>query len=223
MAKSPLIIDSPITADSAVIWLHGLGASQQDFAPVAHYLQQLNTPSTRYILPQAPDLSVTLNGGYVMPAWYDLIDLTHPRTVKVEELDAAARTIRALIDDEVNKGIAIDRIFLAGFSQGGAVVLHTAYVHEDLPLGGVLALSTYFPTSSDEPLTKIQQSIPSIHLHGTLDPVVPIEYGKAAKDALENHGVNAAWHTYPMRHEASEAEIQQIGQWLAEQLTQSEG
>lgn len=215
MDHSPLIIEPKQTVNSSVIWLHGLGANKYDFRPIAQHLQQSSTPNTRYILPQAPRIPVTLNSGFEMPAWYDIVDLKHPRTVKVEELDAAAASIQQLIDDEIAKGIPREKIFLAGFSQGGAVVLHLAYIYKDQLIGGVLALSTYFPTLNDDSkLSESQKSIPSIHLHGTQDNVVPVQYGKDAHDGLKILGVTNEWHEYPMRHEASPEEIAQIGEWL---------
>ena len=138
----PLIIQPQKTADACVIWLHGLGADRYDFMPVAEALQQ-SLLTTRFVLPQAPTRAVTINGGYAMPSWYDIKAMSPARSISEEELEESADTVIQLIEDQRQSGIDANRIFLAGFSQGGAVVFHTAYLKWQGPLGGVLALSTY--------------------------------------------------------------------------------
>lgn len=217
--ESPIILDPKQTADSAVIWLHGLGATKHDFESVAQILQARVLPNTRFILPQAPVRPVSLNNGFPMPSWYDIIALTSPREIKQSELDESSQYVISLIEDEVNKGISRDRIVLAGFSQGGAVVLHTAFIAYDKPIAGVMALSTYSATFNDNiVIGDAQKTIPTLHLHGSLDPVVKMELGIAAKDFLKSQGVQTTWHDYPMQHEVINEELQDIATWLAEVL-----
>lgn len=217
--ESPIILDPKQTADSAVIWLHGLGATKHDFESVAKILQARVLPNTRFILPQAPVRPVSLNNGFPMPSWYDIIALTSPREIKQSELDESSQYVISLIEDEVNKGISRDRIVLAGFSQGGAVVLHTAFIAYDKPIAGVMALSTYSATFNDNiVIGDAQKTIPTLHLHGSLDPVVKMELGIAAKDFLKSQGVQTTWHDYPMQHEVINEELQDIATWLAEVL-----
>lgn len=213
-----LILEPTQPADACVIWLHGLGADRFDFQPVAQLLQQV-LPATRFVLPQAPVQAVTINGGYMMPSWYDILAMNPARAINRDQLDASAATVLALMDDENAKGIADERIVLAGFSQGGAVVLHTAFVERSRPLAGVMALSTYAPSFGDVlALTTVQQAIPVLNLHGAQDGVVERDMGQAAHDRLKAAGVTATWKEYPMVHAVIEAEIRDIAAWLKARL-----
>lgn len=214
--SEPLILDAP-NADACIIWLHGLGADRTDFKPVAEALQVV-LPSTRFILPQAPSQAVTVNGGWVMPSWYDILAFSPARAIDEDQLNASADQVIALIDEQRAKGIAAERTILAGFSQGGAVVLHTAFRRYAQPLGGVLALSTYAPTFDDLALDERHKRIPVLHLHGSQDDVVDPALGRAAHDALQAQGVEVGWHDYPMGHEVSLEEIHDIGAWLRKRL-----
>lgn len=214
----PLILQPVKPADACVIWLHGLGADRYDFLPVAEALQE-SLLSTRFVLPQAPTRPVTINGGYAMPSWYDIKAMSPARAIDLDELEASADRIIELIETERASGIDASRIFLAGFSQGGAVVLHTAFVKWQGPLGGVLALSTYAPTFSDElELSASQQRIPVLSLHGQFDNVVQNSMGRSAYEHLKKHGVTVTWQEYPMEHEVLPEEIRDIGVWLSERL-----
>ncbi|MBF8674495.1 alpha/beta fold hydrolase [Pseudomonas fulva] len=214
----PLILEPQKAADACVIWLHGLGADRYDFLPVAEFMQQ-HLLTTRFVMPQAPTRPVTINGGYAMPSWYDIKAMTPARAIDEAELDASAEQVIALIKAEQAKGISLSRIFLAGFSQGGAVVLHTAYIKWQEALGGVLALSTYAPTFADEhTLSACQQRTPALCLHGVHDPVVIPSMGRTAFEYLNTWGVAARWHEYPMEHEVVVEELNDILQWLATQL-----
>lgn len=213
-----LILEPPLSADACVIWLHGLGADRFDFQPVATQLQRSLT-STRFILPQAPSRPVTISGGYVMPSWYDILAMTPARAINTDQMEASAQSVLDLIEQQRNSGINPARIFLAGFSQGGAVVLHSAFRRWQGPLGGVLALSTYGPTFSESvSLTATQRAIPVYCLHGSSDDVVLPEMGRAAREFLSSQGVNVTWKEYPMAHEVLAEEISDIGQWLLEHL-----
>lgn len=213
-----LILQPTHTADACVIWLHGLGADRYDFMPVAETLQQ-TLPSTRFVLPQAPTRAVTINAGYAMPSWYDILAMSPARAINREQLEGSAQQIIRLIETQRDSGINPARIILAGFSQGGAVVLHTAFLRWAGPLGGVLALSTYAPTFSDEiKLATDKQQLPVYCLHGRVDDVVLPAMGRAAYEYLVNQGVPATWQDYPMGHEVLTEEIQDIGNWLRKVL-----
>ncbi|QXI23776.1 MULTISPECIES: alpha/beta hydrolase [Pseudomonas] len=214
----PLILQPVKPADACVIWLHGLGADRYDFLPVAEALQE-SLLSTRFVLPQAPTRPVTINGGYAMPSWYDIKAMSPARAIDRDQLQASAERIIELIENERASGIDASRIFLAGFSQGGAVVLHTAFLKWQGPLGGVLALSTYAPTFSDElELSASQQRIPVLCLHGQFDGVVQNSMGRSAYEHLKKHGVTVTWQEYPMEHEVLPEEIRDVGVWLSERL-----
>ncbi|WP_338648713.1 MULTISPECIES: alpha/beta fold hydrolase [unclassified Pseudomonas] len=214
----PLVIQPQKTADACVIWLHGLGADRYDFMPVAEILQQ-SLLTTRFVLPQAPTRAVTINGGYAMPSWYDIKAMSPARSISEEELEESADMVIQLIEAQRQSGIDSNRIFLAGFSQGGAVVFHTAYLKWQGPLGGVLALSTYAPTFSETlPLSASQQRIPALCLHGQYDEVVQNAMGRTAYERLKAAGVAVTWQEYPMGHEVLPEEIRDIGTWLAKRL-----
>jgi phospholipase/carboxylesterase len=216
--SEPLILHPAKTEDACVIWLHGLGADRFDFLPVAEALQETLT-TTRFVLPQAPTRAVTINGGYEMPSWYDILAMSPARAIDREQLEASADRVIELIEQQRASGIDASRIFLAGFSQGGAVVLHTAFVKWQGALGGVLALSTYAPTFSDTlELSASQQRIPALCLHGQYDEVVQNSMGRSAYEHLKNRGVTVTWQEYPMGHEVLPEEIRDIGTWLADRL-----
>lgn len=218
---TPLILEPQKTPDACVIWLHGLGADRYDFLPVAEALQE-QLLSTRFVMPQAPTRPVTINGGYEMPSWYDITTMSPARSIDRKQLEDSADQVIALIEAERAKGIDPTRIFLAGFSQGGAVVLHTAYVKWQGTLGGVLALSTYAPTfSAERELSASQQRTPALCLHGQYDTVVQNAMGRTAYEHLKHWGVNAGWQEYPMEHEVLPEEIRDIGTWLTQRLSGS--
>lgn len=218
--SDPLILQPPLSADACVIWLHGLGADRYDFMPVAEALQ-VRLRSTRFVLPQAPTQAVTINGGWAMPSWYDILAMSPARAINREQLETSAQQVIGLIEAQRDSGIDPARIFLAGFSQGGAVVLHTAFLRWQGPLGGVLALSTYAPTFSDDlQLDASKRLLPVCCLHGRLDDVVLPSMGRAAHDWLAERGINVAWHEYPMAHEVLPGEIHDIGTWLSERLSE---
>jgi len=204
----------------AVIWLHGLGADGSDFVPVVSELGLAETPGVRFIFPNAPAIPVTCNGGYVMPAWYDIISL-EPNSRRIDEAGIvhSRAAIRGLIARENERGIPSERIFLAGFSQGGAVAYTTALTHPE-PLAGLIALSTYLPTVElvEREATEANRGIPVFAGHGTEDDVVSPLLGKMARDFLLQRGYGVAWHEYPMPHSVCIEEIEAIGDWLRERL-----
>ncbi|SHM60652.1 alpha/beta hydrolase [Phytopseudomonas punonensis] len=213
-----LILQPTLAPDACVIWLHGLGADRFDFQPVAQALQQ-SLRSTRFVLPQAPTRPVTINGGWEMPSWYDILAMSPARAIDREQLEQSAQQVIDLIEAQRADGIDPSRIFLAGFSQGGAVVLHTAFLRWPGPLGGVLALSTYAPSFADDSqLSELQRAIPVMCLHGSQDGVVLPSMGRAAHDWLHDKGVAVTWQEYPMAHEVLPQEIQDVAAWLAARL-----
>jgi phospholipase/carboxylesterase len=216
--NQPLILQPTLTTDSCVIWLQGLGADSTDFMPVAEVLQQ-RLRTTRFVLPQAPTQAVTINGGYAMPSWYDILAMSPARAINLEQLEVSAQQIIELIEAQRDSGIDPARIILAGFSQGGAVVLHTAFLRWQFALGGVMALSTYAPTFSDEiTLADTKRQLPVLCLHGTFDDIVLPAMGRAAHDYLSASGVSVQWRDYPMGHEVVNEEIRDIADWLEQQL-----
>ncbi|MCQ4262510.1 carboxylesterase [Stutzerimonas stutzeri] len=217
--SEPLILEPTDVADACVIWLHGLGADRYDFLPVAEALQQ-RLHSTRFVLPQAPTRPVTINGGWSMPSWYDILAMSPARAINHEELEASAQQVIGLIEAQRDSGIDPARIILAGFSQGGAVVLHTAFLRWRGPLGGIIALSTYAPTFTESPAFSAEAlHYPVLCLHGSRDEVVPSAMGRAAYQYLHDAGISATWRDYPMGHEVLPEEIHDIGEWLATRLT----
>ena len=202
--------DNNITA--SVIWLHGLGADGHDFVPV---VEQLDLPHVRFVLPHAPQRPVTLNGGYVMPAWYDLLGLEVGASQDEIGIRAMQREIEALIAHEQARGIAADRIVLAGFSQGGAMALHTA-LRYPLHLAGVLALSTYLPLQS---MLEAEQHAANDGLsifvaHGIDDTVISSATGQLTAQALAQHGYDVTYLEYPMAHSVCLEEINDIRDFL---------
>lgn len=214
----PMILQPEQAADAAVIWLHGLGADRYDFLPVAEALQE-KLLSLRVILPQAPTRAVTINGGYLMPSWYDILAMTPERAIDQAQMEASADQVIALINDQRQQGIATSRIFLAGFSQGGAVVYHTALLRYPELLGGVLALSTYAPTFTDDMLlADTKRQLPALCMHGTFDEVVTPAMGQLAYQRLRAQGIEAQWRDYPMGHEVLPQQVHDIIEWLAGRL-----
>lgn len=217
--SEPLILQPTLTADACVIWLHGLGADRYDFMPVAEALQQ-RLRSTRFVLPQAPTQAVTINGGYAMPSWYDILAMSPARAINREQLETSAQQVISLIEAQRDSGIDPARIILAGFSQGGAVVLHTAFLRWQFALGGVIALSTYAPTFADDiTLADTKKQLPVLCLHGTRDDIVLPAMGRAAYDFLNAAGVSVQWQDYPMGHEVLNEEIRDIADWLEQRLS----
>ncbi|HEX8543578.1 MAG TPA: alpha/beta fold hydrolase [Pseudomonas sp.] len=216
---SETLVLEPIQAtDACVIWLHGLGADRYDFMPVAEMLQE-SLLTTRFVLPQAPTRAVTINGGYAMPSWYDILAMNPARAIDHDQLEASALTVLNLVEAQRDSGIDPARIFLAGFSQGGAVILHAAFRRWQGPLGGVLALSTYAPTFNEQMmLSASQQRIPAYCLHGINDDVVQYGMGRDVYERLQTLGVTVTWQEYPMGHEVLPQEISDIGSWLSNKL-----
>ena len=217
MSSEALIIESPSQADACVIWLHGLGADRYDFVPVVKALELPADHGVRFIFPQAPTRPVTINGGMPMPSWFDILAISPQRVMNLEQLDESVAMVRSLIDQQIAEGIQPERIVLAGFSQGGAIVMRAA-IDGGLPLAGVMALSTYGPTL-EEALAKQQgPKLDVFFAHGVHDDILLPQLGSHAHDLLQAAGHTTHWHTYPMAHEVCPQEIADIRNWLTGQL-----
>ena len=218
----PIVLQTGNQPRHSIIWLHGLGADGQDFVPVA---QELDLPvPVRYIFPHAPMRPVTINGGFVMRAWYDISSADMGDRQDEAGIRASQALLESLIGQEMSSGIEAGNIFLAGFSQGGAIVLHTA-LRQHIRLGGVLALSTYLPLMDHIRSEMSLQSgaIPIFMAHGRYDPVVPFELGKRSRDALLKLGCRVDWREYPMPHSVCEEELQDVTGWLGSKMGAGSG
>ncbi|MCE8019286.1 alpha/beta fold hydrolase [Halomonas sp. MCCC 1A11036] len=200
-------------ADACVFILHGLGADGHDFEPLVPALPLKAGLDVRFILPHAPRLPVTINGGMVMPAWYDIHEMSLDRRVDTAQLVASAERIQALVQEQIDHGIDSRRIILAGFSQGGAVAYQAA-LSFDAPLGGLLAMSTYFATADTITLAEANRELPIEIHHGTFDPVVHESLGKAAYQRLQGLGYAVHYQTYPMAHAVCPQQVGDIATWL---------
>ena len=198
-----------------VILLHGLGADGYDFVPVVRELESLGAPSTRYVFPHAPTMPVTINGGYVMRAWYDILGTDLVRREDEKGIRASQGMVEALIAREVERGVPRSKIVLAGFSQGGAITLHTGLRQRE-PLAALIALSCYLPLADvfTGEAAPASARLPIFLAHGTQDPVVPLARGTASRDALKAAGYAVEWHEYPMPHSVSPEEIRDIAAFM---------
>ncbi len=203
--------------DSSVIWLHGLGADGHDFEPIVPELRLPESAGVRFVFPHAPSIPVTINGGMVMPAWYDIIDMTMDRHIDHDQIMKSSAEIIKLIQREIERGIKSERIVIAGFSQGGAVAYQVALTYA-VPLAGLMALSTYLATSETIKPHQANQNLPILICHGTYDMVVPEPLGKKAVDAIEYLGYHPEYLTYPIQHSVSAEEIADISDWLIKVL-----
>ena len=198
---------------ASVIWLHGLGADGNDFASVVPELRLPATLPIRFVFPHAPSIPVTINNGFVMPAWYDILGIDVQRRVDEAQLVRSAAAVHALIEREVERGVDSQRIVLAGFSQGGAVILHAALTCR-LPLAGAMSLSSYFPTAKSISPDPVNAHLPVLICHGTHDPVVNESLGLHADEALRAMGHSTRYHDYRMEHSVCLEEIRDISAWL---------
>ena len=204
-------LNKPI--DRAVIWLHGLGASGHDFEPVVPQLGLNSDMAVRFIFPHAPNRPVTINGGMVMPSWYDIFEMSLDRKVDIAQIEQSSQQIKDLISREIERGVKPEHIVIAGFSQGGAVAYHLALGYPQR-LAGLMTLSTYLATNEQINYSAANKEIPILIEHGTHDPVVPVALGEQASKTLSAKGYNVEYITYPMAHQVCMPQIQGIGVWL---------
>ncbi len=218
-SEDAVTVEPPETADASVIWLHGLGADGHDFEAIVPHLGDQVTRHVRFIFPHAPEIPVTINNGYVMRAWYDVLSMDIPRRADANGVRASEQILTGYIEAEQSRGIASNRIIVAGFSQGGALALHTGLRYTQ-PLAGILALSCYLPlaeTTADE-THAANASIPLFMAHGNHDPIIPITAGEQARDLVESLGYVVEWHSYPVEHAVCLEEIEDVARWLSRLL-----
>ena len=218
-----VIINPPKTATGCVIWLHGLGADGHDFEPIVSELPREVTENTRFIFPHAPRRAITINGGMMMRGWYDVV--TMDLTIKQDVAGTlhSQQLINEYLSQQMKQGIASDHIVLAGFSQGGAIALHTGLRYSQ-PLAGILALSTYLPLA-DTVVAEAHEANRHTTIfmgHGVHDPVIPVQYGEKSCAYLQQLGYLVEWHSYLMQHNVIASEIADIGHWLQQRLQTTE-
>jgi phospholipase/carboxylesterase len=206
-------------ATGAVIWLHGLGADGFDFVPIVNEMRLPESCALRFVFPHAKMRPVTINNGFVMRAWYDITGFGPERTEDAAGIRESAETVRQYIAREVVGGVPEHRILIAGFSQGGAIALHTALRHPQ-PLAGVLALSTYLPLPDTlaHQASAANRDTPIMMCHGQRDPIVPHGLGEASRDFLQSMGYTVRWRSYPMEHQVCMEEVVDIADWLKSRL-----
>ncbi len=204
---------------ASVIWLHGLGADGNDFVPVVDELGLPPQLAVRFIFPHAPMQPVTINSGFIMRAWYDVLN----QDMSFREDEAGVRRsqqeIEKLITKEKDRGIGASRILLAGFSQGGAIALQTGLRHRER-LAGIMALSSYLPLASTlaAEASAANRNVPIFMAHGTADPLIPLPLANLSREHLKQLGYQVEWHQYLMPHSVCLEEIQEIGRWLTRVL-----
>jgi phospholipase/carboxylesterase len=199
---------------TSIIWLHGLGADGHDFEPIVDELELPPEP-IRFVFPHAPMQPVTINGGMVMRAWYDIVSDDLTRREDANGVRASQALVEALIAREKARGTPAGRIVLAGFSQGGAIVLQTGLRHAER-LGGIMALSTYLPIADSLPgeAHAANRGVPIFYAHGRQDPIIPLARAERSRELLVEQGCAVEWHLYPMPHAVCPQEISDIGEWL---------
>ena len=217
--STPLEMLTRANPSASVIWLHGLGANGSDFLPIVDELGVSRLPPTRFIFPHAAEQPVTLNGGYVMPSWYDIVGLNAQAPEDETGIRASMAYVARLIDLEVQRGIAAQRIVLAGFSQGGNIALNAALRYPQA-LAGALILSSYLSlqTHVEAEAHPANKNVPIFIAHGTADDVVPYALASDARTCLTTLGYRVQWHEYAMAHTVCAPEISDIGDWLVKTL-----
>jgi len=212
-------IETGANPSISIIWLHGLGADGFDFAPIVPELVRRQWPAIRFIFPHAPVRPVTINNGVRMRAWYDIKSFDFNQRADETGVRESIVQVEALIARENARGVPASRIFVIGFSQGGAIALATG-LRREAGLAGIVALSTYLPmadTTAHE-MTSAGKNTPIFFAHGSGDPVIPVAIGKASYTALTQFGVKTQWHDYPMQHAVCAEEISDLAAWLEGRL-----
>ncbi|MCC6757321.1 MAG: dienelactone hydrolase family protein [Arenimonas sp.] len=203
----------------SVIWLHGLGADGNDFVPIVPELVRPGWPGIRFVFPHAPVRPVSINGGARLRAWYDIVSTELDKRADETGLRESMGELDRLIARERDRGVPLSRIVLAGFSQGGAVVLAHA-LRQRVPVAGVMALSTYLPLGGKnaEERTPESASIPVFMAHGAFDPVIPLGLGEHSRRQLQTFGLDVRFKSYPMQHSVCAEEIRDMADWLGERF-----
>lgn len=210
-------IETARNPSASIIWLHGLGADGNDFAPIVSALK-LPGAAIRFVFPHAPMQPVTINGGMRMRAWYDITDGAIRREDE-SGVRASQTLIEALIAREKERGTAANRLVLAGFSQGGAIALQTGLRHSER-VAGIMALSTYLPIADRfaAEASKANRDAPIFMAHGSYDPVIPLARAEQSRGLLQSLGYKVEWREYPMQHSVCPEEVSDIGAWLGKVL-----
>jgi len=201
---------------ATIIWLHGLGADGHDFEAIVPELRLPDSLPVRFVFPHAPERAVTVNAGMIMRAWFDLIDLNlDANSADKEQFSESVEMLEALIENELRSGFASDRIVLAGFSQGGAIALHTG-LHFPKRLAGILAMSMHLPTIRDRSaaLSPANREVPIMMAHGQMDPLIPLARAIETRQELTRLGYAVSWHEYPIQHSVCAEEVADIRAWL---------
>ena len=227
--SQPIKLETAQPVEKSVIWLHGLGASGDDFVPVVPELRLPDSTGIRFIFPHAPVRPITINNGLSMRGWFDITSLDfEAREQDLEGMAASVSIVEALIEEEIKQGIKAEDIVLAGFSQGGVIALMAA-LQSKLPLAGVMGLSTYLPDASNmldifsQNGRAVRQTaggpLPVFLAHGVQDDVIRIEFAEQSRDDLTGvEGIDLQWQSYPMPHSVSIEEIGDISVWLKKVL-----
>ncbi|HEY5719536.1 MAG TPA: carboxylesterase [Gammaproteobacteria bacterium] len=213
---TPAVVVAPAgPVRAGVVWLHGLGADGHDFAPLVPELRLPPALGVRFVLPHAAPRPVTVNGGMVMRAWYDILELDLARRVDLAQVDASAAAVHALLDAEVAAGIPPERLVLAGFSQGGVVALRAGLAYPRR-LAGIIGCSCYLadPHGLAALAAPANRATPVLLAHGRHDPLVPLALGEAARDAVGALGNPVEWHAYPMEHAVCAEQVADLRRWL---------
>ncbi len=207
-------IETAPNPETSVIWMHGLGADGNDFVPIINELKLPDTP-IRFVFPHAPIMPVTINGGHVMRAWYDVLGSDFATRTDERGVRTSQKLIEALIAREKERGSAANRIVLAGFSQGGAMSLQTGLRYPER-LAGIMALSTYLPIPDAlaAEASASNRDVPIFMAHGNQDQVIAPDYAQQSRDLLTAHGYAVEWHEYGMPHSVCMEEVDHIGAWL---------
>jgi phospholipase/carboxylesterase len=214
-----LEIETAPNPDTAVVWMHGLGADGHDFEPIVPELGLPARPGIRFVFPHAPLRPVTINQGHVMRAWYDVRALAGVRREDEAGVRQSARQIEALVERERQRGIAPRRLVLAGFSQGGAMALHVALRYSER-LAGILALSCYLPLAGTlaTEAAPANRDVPIFWAHGVHDPMLPLAMAEQGREQVAALGYRIEWHQYPVPHSICADEIADVARWLGRVL-----
>ena len=214
-----VVVETGSNPTACVVWLHGLGADGYDFVPIVKELEQLNVPSTRFVFPHAPKIPVSINGGYVMRAWYDIRNVDLQRQEDEQGVRNSQQAVEKLIEEQIERGFAPESIVLAGFSQGGAITYQTG-LRGKRKLAVLIALSTYLPCEAtfEEAFKQSHADIPVLAIHGSQDTIVLQARGEKAVELLKNKNMNVQWKTYPMAHAVCGEEVVDIANFLKKLL-----
>lgn len=214
-----VVVETGPHPTACVVWLHGLGADGYDFVPIVKELEQLDVPPTRFVFPHAPKIPVSINGGYVMRAWYDIRNVDLQRQEDEQGVRNSQQAIETLIEEQIDLGFTPERMVLAGFSQGGAIT-YQAGLRGKRKLAGLIALSTYLPCENtfDQEFKPSHADMPVLAIHGSQDNIVLPARGEKAVELLKRKNMNIQWKTYPMAHAVCGEEVVDIANFLKKLL-----